>query len=77
MPNSCSNINNPETLSCIDLIITNFPGNFQSCCVIETVSSYFHKVTLAVMKSSLLKLNARIKGYKKYSSFCSESSLTR
>ena len=35
---------NPEKLSCIDLILTNCPRNFQNSCVIETGLSDFHKI---------------------------------
>ena len=36
---------NPESLSCIDLILTKKPRNFQNSCVVETSLSDFHKMT--------------------------------
>ena len=36
---------NPEILSCINLILTNKPRNFQNSCVIKTSLSDFHKTT--------------------------------
>ena len=49
----------PETSSCTDLILTNFPRSFQSCFVVETGLSDFHKMAVAVMKSSVQKLKSR------------------
>ena len=43
---------NPETPSRIDLILTNFQRSFQSGCVVETGLSDFHKMAIAVIKSS-------------------------
>ena len=43
---------NPETPSRIDLILTNFQRSFQSGCVVETGLSDFHKMAVAVIKSS-------------------------
>ena len=42
----------PDNPSCIDLILTNSPGSFQSSCAIETGLSDFHKMTVTVMKTS-------------------------
>ena len=41
---------NPENPSCIDLILTNGPCNFQNSCVFETGLSDFHKIAVTVMK---------------------------
>ena len=41
---------NPENPSCIDLILTNGPFNFQNSCVFETGLSDFHKIAVTVMK---------------------------
>ena len=63
---------NPENPSCIDLILTNSPRSFQSSCAIETGLSDFHKMTVAVMKTSFQKLKPRIVSYRNYNSFDNE-----
>ena len=35
---------NPDKPTCIDLILTNYPGSFQSSCVIETSLPDFGKI---------------------------------
>ena len=42
---------NPDTSSCIDLILTNWPRSFQRSCVIETGLSDFDKMVVTVMKT--------------------------
>ena len=42
---------NPESPSCIDLILTNNPYSFQNSWVIETGLSDFHKMIVLVMKT--------------------------
>ena len=51
---------NPNKRSCIDLILTNKPRSFQHYCVIETGLSYFHKMTVNVMKTFSEKLQPRV-----------------
>ena len=63
---------NPDNPSCIDLILTNSPGSFQSSCAIETGLSDFHKMTVTVMKTSFQKLKPRVIIYRDYDSFCNE-----
>ena len=61
---------NPDNPSCIDLILTNSPGSFQSSCAIEAGLSDFHKMTVTVMKTSFQKLKPRVIIYRDYDSFC-------
>ena len=42
---------NPDNPTCIDLMLTNAPRSFHNTCVLETVVSGFHLMTLAVMRS--------------------------
>ena len=63
---------NPDNPSCIDLILTNSPGSFQSSCAIETGLSDFHKMTVTVIKASFQKLKPRVIIYRDYDSFCNE-----
>lgn len=53
---------NPENLSCVDLLLTNKPLRFQTTTVIETGLSDFHKLIVAVMKMRFPKMKARVKG---------------
>ena len=64
---------NPNNPSCIDLILTNSPRSFQSSCAIETGLSYFHKMTITVMKASFQRLKPRVINYRNYNSFSNES----
>ena len=47
---------NPERSSCIDFILTSKPRCFQSTCVIETLASDFHRMTVPVLKMNFCKL---------------------
>ena len=47
---------NPERQSCIDFILTSKPWCFQSMCVIETLVSDFHWMTVPVLKIHFCKL---------------------
>ena len=47
---------NPNKLSCIDLILTNKPRSFQQSCVIETGLSDFHKMTVTIMTNESSEL---------------------
>ena len=55
---------NPEWPSCIDLILTNSPCNFQNSCAIEIGLSNFHNMIVTVIKATLEKLKAKIICYK-------------
>ena len=47
---------NPSKPTCIDLTLTNFPKPFQHTQKIEAGLSYFHKLTLAALKTHFPKL---------------------
>ena len=64
---------NPKNPSCIDLILTNNPLNFQSSGVIETGLSDFHRMIVTVMKTTYQKLNPKIKHRRDYITFCNDS----
>ena len=50
---------NQETPSCIDLLLTNQPKNFQSSSAVETGLSDFNKKTVTVMKTTFEKLKTK------------------
>ena len=50
---------NQETPSCIDLLLTNQPKNFQSSSAVETGLSDFNKKTVTVMKTTFKKLKTK------------------
>ena len=56
---------NPENHSCIDLLLTNKPLNFQTTTLIETRLSDFHKMIVAVMKMDFSKMKPRVIRYLK------------
>ena len=43
-----------------DLILTNKPRSFQSTCVIEKGLSYFHRMTVSVLKTHFRKLPPKV-----------------
>ena len=55
---------NPDKPTCVDLILTNCPGSFQSSCVIERGLSDFHKIIVTVMKTSSRKIEPRVLNYR-------------
>ena len=58
--------------SCIDLILTNRPHNFQQSTVLETGLSDFHLLTVTVLKTTFRKKPPKIiryRDYKKYSHY--------
>ena len=63
---------NPDKPTCIDLILTNFPGSFQNSCVIQTGLSDFHKVIVTVMKTSYRKIEPKVINYRDNKSFSNE-----
>ena len=63
---------NPQSPSCIDLILTNKSMSFQNTSVIETVLSDFHKLTVTVMKMSFSKQEPKIFYYRDYKTFNDE-----
>ena len=64
---------NPESPSCIDLILTNNPYSFQNSWVIETGLSDFHKMIVSVMKTTFQKLKPRIVQYRDYTQFSNDN----
>ena len=60
---------NPDNPTCIDLILTNCPKNFQESSTSETGLSDFHKMALTVFKSEPLNLTPRVVPYRKYKHF--------
>ena len=64
---------NPQNPSSIDLILTNNPSSFLKSHVIETGLSDFHKMTVAVMKTTFQKLAPKIIHYRDYKNFCNDS----
>ena len=63
---------NPNNPSCIDLLLTNFPKNFQNSSVIETGLSDFHKMVVTVMKTNFRKLEPKIINYRNYRYFSND-----
>ena len=55
--------------SCIDLILTNRPHNFQHSSVIETGLSDFHLLTLTVLKTTFRKKPPKIIRYRNYKNY--------
>ena len=66
---------NQQNPSCIDLILTNSPYRFQNSYVVETGLSDFHKMTVAVMKTTSEKLKPKIKNYRDYKNFRNDTFL--
>ena len=60
-----------QNASCIDFILTNSPYSFKNSCVIETGLSYFHKMTVTVMKTTYEKLKSIITN-RDYKKFCND-----
>ena len=57
---------NPNHPSCIDLILTNKSGSFQSSMVVETGLLDFHKLTITVMKCNFQKQSPKVIYYRNY-----------
>ena len=52
-----------DNQSCTDLILTNKLRNFQNSCIIETLTSYFHKMTVSAWRMQFRKLKPRVLFY--------------
>ena len=63
---------NSDNPTCIDLILTNCPKNFQKSSILETGLSDFHKMVLTVYKSEAPNLTPRVVSYGKYKHFDSD-----
>ena len=70
IPTCCKN---PESPSCIDLILTNKTRNFQNLCVTETSLSDFHKIMVTALRMQFRKLKSRVLLYRDYKHFSNES----
>ena len=57
---------NPDKPTCIDLIFTNFPLQFQAMLALETGLSNFHKMAVAAFKSEFLHQRPKIISYRSY-----------
>ena len=56
---------NPDYPTCLDLIFTNYPKNFQDLSTFETGLSYFHNVVLTVCKSKAPNFTPKVISYRK------------
>ena len=63
---------NPNKPSSIDLLLTNFPKNFQNSSVVETGLSNFHKIAVTVMKTNFWKLEPKVINYGHYRYFSND-----
>ena len=63
---------NPGKPSCIDLILTNKSRSFHSSHINETGISYFHKMTVSVMKIYFKKQKSNIIYYRDYKNFSND-----
>ena len=68
---------NPVRPSCIDLILTNKRKRFQSCVLLETGISDFHKMVVTVLKQYIKKKESRIIKYRNHKNFCKYSFRTQ
>ena len=66
VPTCYKSTDNP---SCIDLILTNRPHNFQYSTVLETGLSDFHLLTLTVLKTTYRKRPPKIIRYRNYKNY--------
>ena len=66
---------NPDNLTCTDLILTNKLLSFKSTYVIETELSDFYKMIVAVMKMHFPKMKPQVVSYWKYKEFHNETFL--
>jgi len=58
--------------SCIDLLLTNSPRNFQNTCAITTGLSDFHKMVISVINTSFLKTKHKEIIYRSYKNFIND-----
>ena len=64
---------NKDNPSCIDLVITNSPKNFQNTSVVTTGLSDFHKMVITVINFSFQKTKPREIVYRDYKAFDNEN----
>ena len=60
---------NPEKPTCIDLILTNFPRQFQATLTLQAGLSDFHKMTVAAFKSEFPHQKPKMISYRNYKHF--------
>ena len=65
-PTRCKN---PNSSTCIDVILSNTPRSFQSTCAIETGLSNLNLMALTVMKKSFRKFHPQLMNYRSYKNF--------
>ena len=63
---------NPDNPTCVDLILTNCPENFQESSTLEIRLSDFHKMVLNVFKSKGPNLSPKVVSYRKHKHFDSD-----
>ena len=68
-PTCYKNLDNP---TCVDLVLTNCPKNFQESPTLETGLSDFQKMVLTVFKSEAPNLTPRVVSYRKHKHFDSD-----
>ena len=66
-------LQNPNSTTYIDLILTNLPRSFQSTYVIETGLSDFHLMTLTVMRKFFKRIRSRIINYRCFKQLSNET----
>ena len=60
---------NPENPKCIDLMLSNYPKSFQSSYTIESGLSDFHKMTIAILKTTYKRLPPKQIKYRSFRNF--------
>ena len=63
---------NPDSTTCIDLILTNVPRIFEIICIIETGLLDFHLMKLIIMRKTFKKQRPRIISYRQFKYFSNE-----
>lgn len=63
---------NPESSSCVDLTLANYPLSFQKFYVLETGLSDIHKMTVSLMKMTFTKLKPRLVHHRDYEVFSND-----
>ena len=63
---------NPDSPTCIDLILTNRQKSFQNSTIIETGLSDYHKLTVTVLKSYFKKLKPKKFIYRDFKNFSNQ-----
>ena len=64
---------NPDNSTCIDIILTNRPKNFQESSTLETGLSDFRKMVLTVFKSEASNRTPKVVSYRKCKHFNSDN----